>query len=465
MSADKDHLHPDWQNHGYALAQFVSEAEGNDDLLPLISTAITDGFACMLGGASSEVTGQLLDALVPSYGGDTPVYGTGKSLSPSYAAMVNAVSAHALDFDDWEDPGNTHPTAVVLPCLLAVASHACASLRPSALPPSGRDFAHAYAVGLEVIMRLGEVLTLDHYARGYHATATLGAIGAAAAAARLMRLTPDQTLHALSLSVSQAIGYTGQFGANAKALQAGFAARAGMESAVLAATGMTGQPHILTSRRGFVGLMGNYDADRLDQMVATLGKPWGLSRYGIVIKPWPSCGYTHRVMTAAQEARDKLAGRLDEITAIHVTMPDYHYAILPFGQPNDQNEALFSLPACLGQILIEGRLTTADLRAKFWHNKTLKRLITLTTVTPQPAKNMNCNYDPDQPDRIAITLVDGTKIEASCVWPLGSPQHPMAEETHAAKFHDLTHHPLSAYSQFRKWIDKPDIVSYFRDYH
>ncbi len=460
---DQDHPKPDRENHGVSVARFVAEANITDDLFPVISTAITDGFACLLGGASSEVTSRLLNTLLPSYGGKAPVYGTGQSLSPSYAAMVNAVSAHVLDFDDWEDPGNTHPTAVVLPCLLAVAS---VSSGASAYDPrSGRDLAQAYAVGLEVIMRLGKAITLDHYARGYHATATLGAIGAAAAAARLMRLTPEQTLHALSLSVSQAVGYTGQFGANAKALQAGFAARAGVESAMLAGAGMTGQASILTSRRGFVGLMGHYDDHRLDRMAETLGKPWGLASYGIVIKPWPSCGYTHRVMTAAVEAREKLRGRIDQITAIHVSMPDYHYAILPFGQPKDQNEALFSLPACLGQILKEGRLTTADLRAEFWHDETLKRLMALMTVTPEPATSMHRNYDPDQPDRLTITLADGTTIKTSCDWPLGAPSHPMTDQDHAAKFHDLTGHPVSAYLPFRDWIDEPDITSYFRAFH
>ena len=117
----------------------------------------------------------------------------------------------------------------------------------------------AYAIGTELIMRLGEAISMSHYARGFHSTATLGTIGAAAAVARLLGLDPEKAGHALGLSVSGASGYTVQFGTHAKSMQAGLAARGGLEAALHARNGVTSNPETLLSDRGFAGLMGVHD--------------------------------------------------------------------------------------------------------------------------------------------------------------------------------------------------------------
>ena len=121
-------------------------------------------------------------------------------LTAPAAALANGVAAHAWDLDDWEEPGNTHPTAVILPALLAAAEHDAG--RPGNWCARQTQMLTAYAIGTEVIMRLGEAISMSHYARGFHSTATLGAIGAAAAVARLLGLDPEKAGHALGLSVS-----------------------------------------------------------------------------------------------------------------------------------------------------------------------------------------------------------------------------------------------------------------------
>ena len=332
-------------NAATALARFAVTATPPEALMPAITLAIADCFGCILAGADSEVAMRTRDALTPLGTGTAPVFGTQAALPAPYAALVNAVAGHAWDLDDWEEPGNTHPTVVLLPALLAAAD---------LCRVDGGTLATAYAVGTEIIMRLGEALTLDHYARGFHSTATLGAIGAAGAVARLNGLDQAQTTHALAIACSQASGYTVQFGSNAKPLQAGFAARAGVEAALLAGQGATGQAHVLDHPRGFAGLMGDHDPSRLEAMAERLGAPWALDQYGLILKPWPSCGYTHRLMTAALELRPQLAGCLSEVAGIHAWMPDFHHAILPFHQPKTRNEALFSAPACLAQALVTG---------------------------------------------------------------------------------------------------------------
>jgi len=143
------------------IARFATSANPGSGLIARVGPAMVDCFGCILAGADSEVAQRVSSALAPFGAGSAPLYGRARTLSAPYAAMVNAVAGHAWDLDDWEEPGNTHPTVVLLPALLATAH-----LRTA----SGADLCAAYAVGAEIIMRLGEALTLDHYARGFHST-------------------------------------------------------------------------------------------------------------------------------------------------------------------------------------------------------------------------------------------------------------------------------------------------------
>lgn len=435
------------------LARFANTAQPDLALQDVVAPAVADCFGCILAGADSEVAERTAASLAAQGAGQAPLYGRGQSISPIFAAQINAVAGHAWDLDDWEEPGNTHPSVVLLPALLATGH---------ITPASGAEMLAAYAVGAEIIMRLGEALTLDHYARGFHSTASLGTIGAAGAVARLLGLSEAQTAHALALSVSQATGYTLQFGSNAKPLQAGWAARGGLESALLAAQGVTGQAHVLDSDRGFAGLMGRFDATRFARAMSRLGAPWALLEYGLVLKPWPSCGYTHRLMTAALDLRPHLADRLSETTAIHARMPDFHTEILPFHHPISRAEALFSAPACIAQTLVAGNLTLDDSEAGFWTHPEIARLIKLTKLTAEPAKRPDLNYDPEQPDVLVVELANGDRLEARCATPLGAAQNPMTTKQLAAKYAALTPEHRCSFQDVLNWPDASDMAAFFQ---
>ncbi|MCP9481118.1 MmgE/PrpD family protein [Shimia sp. CNT1-13L.2] len=441
-------------NTARALARFAIKAQPTPDLAAIAAPAVADCFGCILAGAKSDVAQRAQTALARLGQGSAPLFGIPITLTAPHAALANAVAGHAWDLDDWEEPGNTHPTVVLLPALLAAAHlHSC----------TGRDLLAAYAVGCEIIMRLGEALTLGHYARGFHSTATLGAIGAAGACARLLGLDETATTHAISIATSQATGYTLQFGSNAKPLQAGFAARAGLEAALFAASGMTGQPNVIDHPKGFSGLMAPREQDRFRHMASRLGSPWALQEYGLVLKPWPSCGYTHRLMTAALTLRDTLQNRLDTVTAIHAKMPDFHHAILPFHTPTNRNEALFSAPACIAQALTTGNLTLDDSAAGFWQDPQVARLVACTTVCPEPARNLALNYDPNQPDTLTVTLASGEQLSASCAYPLGAPQNPMTTHHLAAKFQAVTGHTSATFTRLLDWQVASDIQDFFTE--
>ncbi len=428
------------------LAHFIVNAGSFDSPSDIVCYAVLDCYGVILAGANSDVTQRVTTGLSINAQGNTPIYGTDRASSPANTALVNAVSGHAFDLDDWEAPANTHPSVVLLPACLAIAHRKRIS---------GEDLLAAYAIGFEVIVRLGEALTLDHYNRGFHSTATIGSIGAAAAVARLLRLDVQATTHALSIATTQASGYTLQFGTHTKPLQAGFAARIGVESGLLAEAGITATHNVIESTRGFAGLMGV-----AERALNPLGNPWALNEFGILFKLWPSCGYTHRLMTAALALREQVIDRLDRISAIDAILPDFHRQILPFDCPQNHAEALFSIPACIAQILVDGDLTLRDLEQRFWENQTVAELIRRVNIATQHAINPAMNIDPEQPDCLRIQI-DDEVLEHYCAFPIGAPQNPATEDQLAAKFIANSKLTLDDFHNLSDWPNSKDIGKFF----
>ena len=407
------------------LARFVVEdpLTADSETLGILRDGVVDALGCIHAGAGTDVAAKAREAArAMGAEGFSAVIGTGMRVSRPQAAFLNAVAGHALDFDDWEIPGNTHPTVVMLPALLAVAEE----------ETNGADLAKAYLAGFEVIARLGEALNFEHYDAGWHSTATLGAPGAAAACSRLMGLSATETANAMSLAISAASGYTCQFGTNAKPVQAGFASRAGVEAAFLARSGLTAQAHVLDHARGQAALMGGLSPNRLETALNKLGRGYALTEYGLVLKPWPSCGYTHRIMTCSLELRERAA--LDSISRIDLHLPDFHAAVLPFSQPATRAQALFSLPFVTAMGLTHGRLTVTDLDAHIWNDRDVAGLIEKISVHSFAPERPEANYSEDDPDRMIATLVDGRILEEVRAYPLGAPQAPMSEELIWGKF-------------------------------
>ena len=435
------------------LAEFAITAEPDSLITEPLIAAIVDCFGCIIAGSKSEVAIRCYKSFEKIGYGDSTLFGIDKFLNLQNATVCNSVAGHAWDFDDYEAPGSTHPSVVILPALLS-ASH----LQKT----KGTELLIAYAIGVEVIMQLGQAITLEHYARGFHSTATLGTIGAAAAVSRLLHLSKEQTCNALAIAVSQAIGYTAQFGSNTKGIQTGFAARAGLEAAVLAESGTTGNLDIIENHNGFFALLGQLDKNRINLIENNIGKKWSLLEHGLYLKPWPSCGYTHRAITAALTIRQELKNQIDHISEVSVVMPDFHYDILPFTVPQNYNEALFSLPACLAKILFDGSLTLRDYENSFWAHSKIQQLIRKIIIKTEPVRDLSLNYDPKQPDRLSIKLKDGNQLESYCAFPLGSPKNPMNLDQLSDKFCSITGYSSERFQNLLNWPQASDVLEFFR---
>jgi 2-methylcitrate dehydratase PrpD len=289
------------------LGAFIASAP--EDHAPLAleraRTAFLDTIGCMLLGAESEAA-RIVHAASSDWGtGAAVIAGTSRSAAAPWAALTNGTAAHAYDLDDYEDPGNTHPSAVLVPALLAAAADR---------EVGGAAVLDAYIVGLEAIIRLGEAVNFSHYNRGWHSTRTLGAIGAAAGMARLARLDAKKAGHAVSLATSMTGGFTSQFGTTAKALHAGLAAQAGVMAANLAAAGATSGPAVLDGPVSLASLMAD-PGEACFGSLDRLGVPWGIEEHGLSIKLHSSCGYTHRAIDGALRLRSEHGARPNDIAS------------------------------------------------------------------------------------------------------------------------------------------------------
>lgn len=151
--------------------------------------AITDCVACALAGSRTDLARHLLNVI-----GNTPgdahalLLGTRRRASMCDAALYNGAIAHALDYDDISHPAYSHPSAVLVPAIFAVAEGVRAP---------GADIVAAFVIGLETFGRLGRALNLQHYKNGWHCTSTFGSVAAAVAAARLLKLPERETRMAI----------------------------------------------------------------------------------------------------------------------------------------------------------------------------------------------------------------------------------------------------------------------------
>jgi 2-methylcitrate dehydratase PrpD len=291
----------------------------------------------------------------------------------------------------------------------------------------------AYIVGLEVIMRIREAVNYSHYNIGWHSTRTLGTIGAAAAAARLMRLDAEAAAHAVSLETSMCGGFTSQFGTTGKPLHVGLAAQAGIMAASLAVSGATAGAGVLDGPVSLASLMmtsGDANFAALDR----LGAPWGIEEHGLSIKVHSSCGYTDRAVDAALRLRAQNGIDLDAIATINVSMTKPHRAIVPFDDPRTPPEALFSAPYTVALALMTGAVTPGDFTAAAVANPAVRTLAAKVLVESRTPLRPDIGMDLDDPDTLEITFGNGSVLSTEVATPRGTPPDPLSADEVLSKF-------------------------------
>ena len=203
-------------------------AEVPEAAAAMMRLSLFDWAACGIAGAAeSEFAGFARAQMTEE--GPAHVFGS-DTAGAAAAALLNGTLSHALDYDDTHFAHIGHPSVAVLPAVMALSETLGTSLT---------EAVDAATIGVEASILTGVWLGRAHYQVGFHQTATAGAYGATLACARLLALDRAQTRHALGLCASMASGLKVQFGTMAKPLNAGLAARTGVEAALWAQAGMT----------------------------------------------------------------------------------------------------------------------------------------------------------------------------------------------------------------------------------
>src|SRR5438034_4904775 len=274
-----------------SMAEFVITGKPPVEARQRAAIAVCDTVGVILAGAPEAAADIIRRTIVAESRGHCRVLGTGVCASASDAALANGVAAHAHDYDDMCFVSMAHPSCALVPSILATGELVRAS---------GNAVLDAYIVGFEIECRLGLVMNPRHYhERGWHCTSSIGTLGAAAAAARMIGLDAPSTVHALGIAASLACGVKENLGSMVKPLHAGLAAR-------LAKAGLVASKRSIDGPQGYLAAMDSQNPPAaLADAIADLGSRWEILETGITVKLYPSCAATHPALDALLGLKDK----------------------------------------------------------------------------------------------------------------------------------------------------------------
>jgi 2-methylcitrate dehydratase PrpD len=385
------------EGHLWHLAAFASRV----DVSALAAEVADKAKACLLYGLAVGIASAWAEAPLRAARAldreGTPAEGTatrlldGQRVTPGCAVLANAALFHSRIQEDSHPAG--HMGVVVLPAALAMAEDRGAS---------GAECLAAIIAGYEVALRIGRDHAAALSARGFRTTPVYGVFGAAAATARLCRLGPDRTTHALALAANFAGGLRefSSAGSGEYPFQAGIAARDGLTAALLAAEGVEGAASNLEGEAGFYRAFADRSAGFGRRLGERLGEEYEMLRVGY--KPYPTCqfhrGIVRGLLTLRAAAGGVLLRRLE--VRLHPFEADF-LGVRYAGPFRSFAQTFMSAPFCAALAWTRGEVTLAGL-----HDFTDPGVLAIVPRVEVVADPVRARYQP----RLSLELVDGGSL-------------------------------------------------------
>jgi 2-methylcitrate dehydratase PrpD len=378
------------------LAEFIHGLRYDDiskDAIAKAKLCVMDWMGVTVGG---YVSGQndmdsMIAALSPFFGQPQATLITKKrKIDVVNAALINGTASHFLDYDDVHMGMIGHPTVPVVPAILAVGEYRGIS---------GKKLIEAIVAGIEAECRIGEAVNPEHYATGWHATATLGGFGACAAVAKIIDLNVDKIVSALGIAGTQAFGLQQSFGTMCKPFHAGKAASNGILAAVLAENGFTAPQQILEGQAGF----GKAFSQKFDETkLNNFGHPFEIA--GVVYKRYASCYLTHATVRCMLEISQKYHPTTSNVGNVEVKTSSTAVTVAGKTEPQTGLEGKFSLRYCAALALLKGRAVESDFTDDSVHEPAIKQMMAKVNVIPEES------FAPTEVE-IRIEMNDGSEIK------------------------------------------------------
>lgn len=391
----------------------------------------TDAIGVMLAGAGEEAV-RALARWAEEQGGaaQSRCVALTRRCPAAQAALINATAAHGLDYDDFAF--SNHPSAVLVPTILAAAD-------AHAAPIPGSTLVRAYAIGYEIWC---DAFTREadlYYDKGWHPTAVLGTLGAAAACCVVWGLDADRSRDALALAASNAGGIFENFGTMAKPYHGGRAAAVGVTAAAMARHGLRASATAIEGARGMLRAFSPQGRVDLQRPAPEPGH-WQIARRRLNIKKYPVVGAAQRCIDAMLALRRAGAPDPADVERIVAHVSERHAAVMPYHLPQDALQAKFSLEYAVVGTLVHGAMGFDQLQDACVLAPQVQALMArVQTVTTDA-------YEPDWRDaapfdQVHLHLRDGTVRSTPPVRrATGHADTPLAPDEIRAKFLGCTRH-------------------------
>ncbi|HEX4367257.1 MAG TPA: MmgE/PrpD family protein [Rhodopila sp.] len=371
-----------------------------------------------VGGSHHETIEIALAAVAPFSGPpQAGLFGRKERLDIMSAALLNGISSHVFDFDDTDLLTAVHPSAPVVPALLAMAEYR---------KISGCDFVNAMVLGIEAECRIARCVTPAMQNVGWHATGAAGGFGAAVATGKLLGLDQTRMCHAIGLAATQPVGLREMFGSMTKSFHPGRAAQNGMLAALLAEKGYTSSLHGIEAKRGWANVLST--EQHYDAITENLGKTYEIFRNSY--KPF-ACGLVvHAVIDGCIQLRNENKLTPDMIERIDLAVHPIVLELTSKRNPRTGLEGKFSVYYAAAIAIIAGQAGEAQFSDAAVTDPVAVALRDRVDTT------IDKSLAQDQA-RVTIKLKDGRVLTRFITHAVGSVEVPMSDHQLEAKFTNL----------------------------
>jgi 2-methylcitrate dehydratase PrpD len=405
------------------LAAFLVASQW-EDLPSMVRSEAARAFfnwtGCALGGARHAAVDSSLAAFAElSAPRRATVLGRGKQLDAQYSALVNALASSIQAFDDTHETSVTHPTGPVAAALLALSE---------TVPVSGRDLLHALVLGIDVECRLSNALEKPpaDCLVGWYLTGITGAVGAAAAVSKVLRLDERQTTWALGLGAMQGAGFRQAHGNMCLGFVPGHAAREGFVAALMAAQNFTCSEDVFEGLNGFFSVYAR--TPNLDAVTSGLGETYEIMAN--LYKPYPAGIFVHPVIDACLQVRRDSDLRPEDIESVNLSVHPLGFKLTGKREPRNSFDAQVSIYHWAAVTLLEGAAGNAQITDECVTSRPVVELRNRVTAT------IDEDMARDEA-RVVVRLRNGATFERHVLHCAGSRARPLSDAELHAKFFSL----------------------------